>query len=491
MLMELSIVSLLLGWVWVVIAGSAWPAPWAVLLAAPFSLVCGRYVPYPWRRWAWFDSVWWLTVAVLVALLAEAGNMLAPGASSSSRWNVQFVAGLLAAWRAWALAEGWIDRELVESELQVGTLVVVGILTMMIWIVPGAGLVPAVAFVASGLFGLGLARRAERRDPRAPVESDWFVLVAGLVALIVLVALVVVLIVTPDLLLAIYEQAVAAFFALLAGIGALFRWLGSFFPSFGGGTEQLPSGPTNGGLAPITPVVPGTTVAEPPFWLFELFLTFVGVVFLIVAGRAVYRLMKMNVRSFTLRMPRQREPAPPISTTDTFTWAGWWKLVLTWLRAWLKGDNHVATKSARAQAGTATAVAEQRSVRALYRELLGLVARAGFERQPSTTPNELARQVNQARPAASPAVSTMTDLYVRVRYGEEPLGRDELSRMQNALQQARRDLTPPTAGAPDPRRPASAAEARANDDAQARGSDSWSSGEDVRARRDARIFRED
>ena len=37
MLMELSIVSLLLGWVWVVIAGSAWPAPWAVLLAGPFS----------------------------------------------------------------------------------------------------------------------------------------------------------------------------------------------------------------------------------------------------------------------------------------------------------------------------------------------------------------------------------------------------------------------------------------------------------------------
>jgi hypothetical protein len=490
MLMELSIVSLLLGWVWVVIAGSAWPAPWAVLLAGPFSLVCGRYVPYPWRRWAWFDSVWWLAVAVLVALLAEAGNVLSPGATSSSRWNVQFVAGLLAAWRAWALAEGWIDRELVESELQIGTLVVVGILTMMIWIVPGAGLVPAVAFVASGLFGLGLARRAERRDPRAPVESDWFALVAGLVALIVLVALVVVAIVTPDLLLAIYEQILAAFMALLAGIGALFHWIASFFPSFSGGTEQLPSGAGSGGLAPITPVVPGETVAEPPFWLFELFLTFVGVVFLIVAGRAIYRLMKMNIRSFTLRMPRQREPAPPISTTDAFTWGGWWKQVLAWFRAWLKGEHRPAATAARAQAGAATAVAEQRSIRALYRELLGLVARAGFERQPSTTPNELARQVNQARPAASPAVSTMTDLYVRVRYGEEALGRDELSRMRNALQQARRDLTPPTHEAPGPRRPASAAEAR-DEDAQARRSGTWASGEDVRARRDARIFRDD
>src|SRR3954464_501111 len=208
MLMELSIVSLLLGWVWVVIAGSAWPAPWAVLLAGPFSMICGMRVPYSWRRQTWFDGVWWLTVAVLVALLAEAGNYLSPGATSSSRWNVQFVAGLLAAWRAWGLAEGWIDRELVESELQVGTLVVVGILVILIWIAPGAGLLPAVTFVAAGLFGLGLARRAERRDPRASLETDWLVLVAGLVALIVAVALVVVVIVTPDLLLVLYEQAV-------------------------------------------------------------------------------------------------------------------------------------------------------------------------------------------------------------------------------------------------------------------------------------------
>src|SRR4051794_29643971 len=222
MLMELSIVSLLLGWVWVVIAGSAWPAPWAVLLAGPFAMVCGRWVPYPWRRWSWFDGLWWLTVAVLVALLAEAGNILSPGASSSSRWNVQFVAGLLVAWRAWALAEGWVDRDLVESELQVGALVVLGLLFMLIWVVPGAGLLPAVTFAAAGLFGVGLARRAERRDPRARVETDWLVLVAGLVTLIVLVAVVVVILVTPDLLLALFEQARSGVLLVIGGIGAVF-----------------------------------------------------------------------------------------------------------------------------------------------------------------------------------------------------------------------------------------------------------------------------
>jgi hypothetical protein len=446
--MELAIVSLLLGWVWVVIAGSPWPAPWMVLLAGPFALAGGRMVPYAWRRMSWFDGLRWAIVALVVAALAEVGNTFWPGISSGARWNVQFVAGLLVAWRAWALAEGWIDRELVESEMQIGTLVVCGILLMLIWIAPGAGLLPAIVFVAAGLFGLGLARRAERRDPRASLETDWLVLVAVLVVLIVLAAVVTVALVTPDLLLVLYEQAKAGFFAALGAVGALLHWLGSFFSGGEGQVDQQPIGQIGaGGLAPITPVVPSTTIAEPPFWVFELLLTFVGVVFLIFAGRAIYRLMKMNVRSLKLRMARQREPAPPISTTDAFTWGGWWRQVLAWLRAWLAGPAKPGAQSARGQQSAAATVAEQRSIRALYREFLGLVSRAGFERQPSTTPNELAREVNAARPTASGSISTVTELYVRARYGEEPVGRDELSRMRTAVQQAKRDLTPPASSA--------------------------------------------
>ena len=446
MVMELSIVTLLLGWVWVVIASSSWPAPWAVLLIGPFALAAGRNVPYAWRRLSWFDALWWAIVAVLVAVLAEAGNALSAGASSGARWNVQFVAGLVIAWRAWALAEGWIDRDLVESEFQVGTIVVLLVLVMMIWIVPGAGLLPAVTFAAAGLFGLGLARRAERRDPRAALETDWLVLVAGLVALIVLVAVAVVLLVTPDLLLLIFQQAQAAFFAAVGAVGALLHWIGSFFPSVESPMEPLPTGPVGGPFAPATPVPPATTVAVPPFWLFELLLTFVGVVFLIFAGRAMLKLMRMRVRGFELRMPRVREPAPPVSTADAFSWQGWWRQLLGWLRAWLAGGSAPTGQAARAEQRAGAAVAEQRSIRALYREFLTMVARAGFERQPSTTPSELASEVGSARPAAARAISAMTDLYVRVRYGEEPIGRDDLSRMRSALQQARRDLTPPATG---------------------------------------------
>lgn len=443
LVMELAIVSLLLGWVWVVIAASPWPAPWTVLLAGPFALIGGRMVPYTWRRINWFDALWWAIVAVVVAILAEFGNSFWPGASSGARWNVQFVAGLLVAWRAWALAEGWIDRELVESEMQIGTLVVLGILLMLIWIAPGAGLLPALVFVAAGLVGMGLARRAQRRDPRAGMESDWLVLVAGLVVLVVLVAIVTVLIVTPDLLLAIYEQALTALVALISAVGALFQWIGSFFTGAEPPQETQQVGPSPGQLPSTAPVNPEGAVAGPPFWVFELLLTFAGVVFLFFAIRAIIRLMKMNVSGLTLRLPRQREPAPPVSTADSFTWRGWWQQILIWFRGWLAGTASPAATGSRARQGAGAAVAEQRSIRALYREFLGMVARAGFERQPSTTPNELAREVNAARPAASPAISTVTELYVRARYGEEQVSRDELSRMRNAVQQARRQLTPP------------------------------------------------
>ena len=179
----------------------------------------------------------------------------------------------------------------------------------------------------------------------------------------------------------------------------------------------------------------------PPFWVFELLLTFVGVVFLVVAGRAIYRLMTTTVRPFSLGLARQREPALPVSTPDAFSWGGWWQAGarLVPQPGWQAPGRPPAVR-ARRPAAPAQHVAEQRSIRALYRELLTAVARAGFERQPSTTPNELAREVNAARPAASPAMSTATDLYVRARYGEEQVGRDELSRMRTAVQQARRDL---------------------------------------------------
>lgn len=451
LLMEMSIAALVLGWVWVVIAGSSWPAPWLILLAAPFSFACGKLVPYAWRRIGWFDAVWWASMALVMGAAAEAGNLLAPGTVTGMRWNVQFVAGLLLAWRGWSLADGWIDLEFVESELQLGTVIVLGMLLVLVWVVPGAGLVPAVTFAAAGLFGLGIARRAQRRAPGTAPEQDWLVLVGGLVGVVVLVAVVVVILVTPDLLLSIVEQIQLGANLAIIGIASLFQWIASLFPGFGAPSGELPSGGPAGGLPPgaVPPPVPREAGDIPFFWVYEIIITFVLALFLFFGIRAIIKLMKTNLGSFKLKMPKQREPSPALSSAETFTWKTWWHSFWRWMRGEVLTGKIFSSTPAASRNGTMTRAqiaaqqAEQRSIRALYREFLTAVARAGFVRQPSTTPNELARDVNAARPTAAGSIATVTELYVRTRYGEEQLGSAELSRMREALQQARRELTPP------------------------------------------------
>lgn len=439
LVMEMMLVYLVMGWLWVTLAGGTWPAPWIVLAAAPMALLGGRLVPYSMRRGSWFDAAWWGAVAVVVAALAEVGNVLAPGTISGARWNLQFVAGLILAWRGWSLAEGWIDRELVEAELQAGTFVMLLGLLVLVWVAPGGGLLPAVIFMAAGLFGLGTARRNERRGPRATAEGDWLVLLAALVVLMVLIALAVVEIVTPELLLAMLDQGRFVGGMILSGAGALFAWIAGLFPAFGTPPEPAPVPAT---LGP-QPENPPRTIGEmplPPFWVFELFVTFVGVLFLVFAFRLIYRLLRKGLRSVEISLPKEKEPGPPVSEAPEFSWRSWWRLILAWFRGRGQPESAQRPASARATSAARAEAAEQRSVRALYREFLIAVSRAGFERPPSTTPAELAESVRAARPSTSGPVDTLTDLYERARYGEESVGRDDLSRMRTAVQRARQEL---------------------------------------------------
>jgi len=439
LVMELCLTSLLLGWLWVAATGSPWPAPVIALLPGVGGLVAGRVIPYSWRRLNWFDYAWWGAVSVLVALLAEVANVTAPGRESAGRWNLLFAVGLLLAWRGWVLAEGWLDREMVETELQAGMVAIAILASILAWQVPGAGIVPVIIFFAAGLIGLGIARRAERRAPGAPAESDWLVLAGIMVALLLILTIGILLLVTPDLVTSVAQGGLAVIATGVRGLAAVIAWLGSFLPQAEGPTTSLPPA---GGPGPIPPTISGnqTQIPAPPIWVFEMLFTLIGTLVLYFGLRALLRL-RTRAR---LWYPKKREdePGPPVSDAPPFSWAGWWSALLRWFGGWLSGSRQRSTERA-GQTGlrAAAAPAEQRSIRALYRDLLTAAERAGFDRSPSTTPAELAGTMSRARPVVREPIRAITDLYVRTRYGEETAGRDSVNRMRAAVQQVREELT--------------------------------------------------
>jgi len=69
----------------------------------------------------------------------------------------------------------------------------------------------------------------------------------------------------------------------------------------------------------------------------------------------------------------------------------------------------------------------------LYAELLRLLERRGFSRQPSETPMEFAANVRTD--ALAPAVQEFTQIYANARYGGAPC---ETLRLRNLLEQIRR-----------------------------------------------------
>jgi transglutaminase-like putative cysteine protease len=76
----------------------------------------------------------------------------------------------------------------------------------------------------------------------------------------------------------------------------------------------------------------------------------------------------------------------------------------------------------------------------LYVALRRSCARAGLDVTPGTTARDLIHQVRRARPAAGAASARLVELYLRSRWGGEPLREEELREMRSALKSARSDL---------------------------------------------------
>jgi hypothetical protein len=263
------------------------------------------------------------------------------------------------------------------------------------------------------------------------------VLVGVMMVILLAVSTLIVLLVTPELIVNMAQQALGVLGFGVRGLAALIAWIGSFLPQTTAPPESaLPAGGIGALPSPMT--APASHVDVPPSWIFEIFLTLVGVIVLSLGIRVVLRWAPK--RLFVWQRP-PREPGPPVSDAPDFAWNSWWRTLLAWFAAWVRGPR-AASAGARRGGATASGAAprEQRSIRALYRELLSAAERAGFDRSPATTPAELAGSMTRARPDVQAPVSALTELYVRTRYGEETAGRDEVNRMRSAVERVRQEL---------------------------------------------------
>lgn len=79
------------------------------------------------------------------------------------------------------------------------------------------------------------------------------------------------------------------------------------------------------------------------------------------------------------------------------------------------------------------------SIRAIYASLLTLMAAANHPRQAGQTPYEFEPTVEEALPAREAEISSITEAYVRARYGEQDVSEDELHVLREAWRRVQAD----------------------------------------------------
>jgi len=426
LVMELSWVTLAVGLAWIGWAGGAWPPPLVALLPALLGALGARVLPAAWRRHRWYDLYRWGLALGTAALCARAATLLA-GLGGLAAWNVVFVAGLVLFWRGWFVGEDDLDPRGVELGFQVGAAAVLILLTALQWSVREAGLGPSLSFFFFGLLAIGLARRGERRVRRAGVEPDWLALIVLLGVATLAVAALLVSLVSPELLAVLADQALWLARSIGALVGALLGWLP---------TAARPPDPT-------TP----QPVAQPPFELPAFLLDLPAPILWLFARLAdalllgllllvVYRLVLFGMR----RLRGRRAGGPgrdegPRSEPLPFSWRGWWGLFWARVWSWARGrPSTIATPPVRP--GEVQPSREQRSVRELYRDFLGTAARLGLARAVHQTPAELRDHLAATHPEAAHSIAELTRVYVRARYAQEPIERQQVAHMRAAVDRA-------------------------------------------------------
>ncbi len=99
--------------------------------------------------------------------------------------------------------------------------------------------------------------------------------------------------------------------------------------------------------------------------------------------------------------------------------------------------HHLARRLRSLRFGNAAGLLAAARIRRVYRHLMALSKRLGAERPPSVTPLEFLPKLNELFPSEEGGLDTITRAYLKVRYGEYPETRQEVTAVEQAWEQVR------------------------------------------------------
>jgi hypothetical protein len=417
------------------VTGLSW---WSVLGLYLLALIIARTVGrVEARRGPWVIGALAFLTSLLLLWLNLGALFSAPRRPADPSTAVQVLSlflGLLVWYRALRIPDQVGDTRSIARHFQLGLLIMVGTVLASRW--PQAPMTDLViGYFGCGLMAVALTRIEEvaRTEPSgaAPFDLKWALilattlLVAGLMTLAATQVITVETVrwllrpVTILLSLALYVFAWLVT-ELIVQLLPLLRWLLDDIT-----LEQLRESAEN--LRPPPLPAPEEEVAETPLLsaqFQEALVTGLVVVLILIA-------LWLVARSF--RRWQMRAYATPGGVRESVDSEGSLAEDLAeYLRDQWRRLREADLRRLFRRLGTA-------SVRAIYANLLALMAAADHPRQPEQTPYEYEPGVEALLPARQTEISTLTEAFVRARYGEVEVDAQELARLQEAWERIRVD----------------------------------------------------
>ena len=277
----------------------------------------------------------------------------------------------------------------------------------------------AVVFVGLGLVAAAVTRTD---DEGAPLffqrGGTWWGMLLVSLALVLVLGLVAGVLFTPGLmhLVAGGIRALWNLFDRLLGVMA------GLFPSSDAGPQPIPD---PGVTIPAQPE-PSFSLT-PPDWLRHSFAAIFAVVFGGLTLLAIWRVAS-QVFDMLRRAGVDRAEMEPLRGALRHDLA----MVLRRVFAWLTG------LAGRRRAKPGHESPQTASIRRLYADMLRWGAKSGFPRESSQTPFEYQETLCLAFPGHEPVVRSITESYVRAKYGAQPPTEAELHQLRESRSRLKR-----------------------------------------------------